>query len=62
VLPVPKRNLAIYRRIAARAGTVGREYGALEYVECAGDDVNVKKMGAFPKRIRARPGETVVFS
>ena len=62
VLPVPKRNLAIYRRIAARAGKVWRDHGALEYVECAGDDLNVKKVGAFPKRIRARPGEAVVFS
>jgi uncharacterized protein YbaA (DUF1428 family) len=62
VLPVPKKNLAVYRRIAAKAGRVWRDHGALEYVECAGDDLHVKKMREFPKRVRVKPGETVVFS
>jgi uncharacterized protein YbaA (DUF1428 family) len=62
VLPVPRRKLAAYRRIAQRAGKVWRDHGALQYVECAGDDLNVKKLARFPQRVRVKPGETVVFS
>ena len=45
LLPVPKRNVQAYRRIAQKAGKVWREHGALEYRECVGDDLNVKGMG-----------------
>ncbi len=62
LLTVPMRKLAAYRRISARAGKVWREHGALEYRECAGDDVNVKWGMPFPKRTKAKRGETVVFS
>ncbi len=62
VLPVPKKNLAAYRRMALKAGRVWREHGALEYRECAGEDLNVKEMVPFPRRIQAKPGETVVFA
>ena len=41
LLAVPKRKLQLYRRIAQRAGRVWREHGALEYRECAGDDLKV---------------------
>ena len=63
VLPVPKRNLRAYRRIAQQAGKVWRKYGALEYVECVGDDLNSQWAAIkFPRTVRAKPGETVVFS
>jgi uncharacterized protein YbaA (DUF1428 family) len=62
VLPVPTRNLAAYVRIARKAGRIWREHGALEYRECAGDDVNVKKLVPFPRMIKLKRGETVVFS
>jgi uncharacterized protein YbaA (DUF1428 family) len=62
VLPIPKRNLAAYRRIAKQAGVVWREHGALEYFECVGDDLDVKMGMSFPKAIRLKRGETVVFS
>jgi uncharacterized protein YbaA (DUF1428 family) len=62
LLPVAKRKLAAYRRVSAKAGKVWREHGALEYLECAGDDLNTKMGVSFPRRIRARRGETVVFS
>ena len=42
VLPVPKKNLAAYRRMAQKAGKIWREHGALEYRECVGDDLDVK--------------------
>jgi len=62
VLPVPKANLQAYRRIARQAGKVWREHGALEFRECAGDDLNVKMGMPFPRMIKLKPGETVVFS
>jgi len=62
LLAVPKRKLDAYRRVAQKAGKVWREYGALEYRECAGDDLKVKFGRPFTRLIRLRPGETVVFS
>jgi uncharacterized protein YbaA (DUF1428 family) len=62
VLPVPKKNLKTYRRIAQKAGKIWREHGALEYRECVGDDLDVKVAVPFPRRIKLKPGETVVFS
>ncbi len=62
VLPVPKRNLPAYRRIALKAGKIWKEHGALEYRECVGDDLFIKGMKPFPRGIKVRPGETVLFS
>ena len=62
VIPIPKKNLAAYRRIAARAGKVWKKYGALDYKECVGDDLDIKFCMPFPKGIKTKPGETVVFS
>jgi uncharacterized protein YbaA (DUF1428 family) len=62
VLPVPKKNLSAYRRMAAKAGKVWREYGALEFFECVGDDLKTKMAASFPRTIKLKPGETVVFS
>ena len=62
LLPVPKKNVQTYRRLAQRAGKVWREYGALEYRECVGDDLDVKGLVPFPRTLKLKPGETVVFS
>jgi uncharacterized protein YbaA (DUF1428 family) len=62
VLPVPKKNLAAYRQMARKAGTIWREHGALEVRECVGDDVKVGKLTSFPQSVKLKAGETVVFS
>jgi uncharacterized protein YbaA (DUF1428 family) len=62
VLPVPKKNLDEYRRIARKAGRIWREHGALDYKECAGDDLRTKGMVPFTRTVKVKPGETVVFS
>jgi uncharacterized protein YbaA (DUF1428 family) len=63
VLPVPKKNLRAYRRMAQVGAKVWRTHGALEYFECVGDDLSPKWAGIrFPRTVRAKPGETVVFS
>jgi uncharacterized protein YbaA (DUF1428 family) len=62
VLPVPTKNLAAYRKMAAIGGKVWREYGALEYRECVGDDLDAKFGTPFPKLMKLKRGETAVFS
>jgi uncharacterized protein YbaA (DUF1428 family) len=62
VIPVPKRKLAAYKRMAAVAGKVWKRYGALDYKECVGDDLKVKMGLPFPKLAKTKNGETVVFS
>ena len=62
VLPVPTKNLKQYRSIAQKAGKVWREHGALQYVEAVGDDLNMKFGVPFPKQMKLKPGESVVFS
>jgi uncharacterized protein YbaA (DUF1428 family) len=62
VVPVPKRNLDGYRRIARKAGRIWREYGALEYRESVADDVERGKLTSFPRSVKVKRGEMVVFS
>jgi uncharacterized protein YbaA (DUF1428 family) len=62
VLPVPKKNVEAYRRIARKAGKVWRDHGALDYKECVGDDVKPGKLTSFPLSVKLKPGETVFFS
>ena len=62
IVPVPKRKLQAYRSLARRAAKVWREHGALEYRECIAEDVKVGKRTSFPRSVKLKPGETVVFS
>ena len=62
VVPVPKKKLDAYRRMAQTASKVWREYGALEVVECVADDVKPGKVTSFPQAVKLKPGEIVVFS
>jgi|SRR2546422_8758834 len=62
VLPVPEKNLKLYRNIARKAGKIWREHGALQYVEAVGDDLDVKFGVSFTRMMKPKPGETVVFS
>jgi uncharacterized protein YbaA (DUF1428 family) len=62
VLPVPKKNLATYRKMARAASKIWRDHGALDYRECAGEDLNPKGVLTFPKAFKLKPGETVVFA
>src|SRR4051812_44541306 len=62
VIPVPKKKIAAYRRMAQVACKVWREHGALDYYECVGDDLKVKYGRPFPVQLKTKPAETVVFS
>ena len=62
VLPVPKKNIKAYRRIASKAGRIWREHGALAYVECIGDDVKPGKHTTFPQSVKLKADEVAWFS
>ena len=62
VVPVPKKNVAAYKRMARKAGKVWREHGALEYHECMADDVKPGKWTSFPQSVKLRADEVVFFS
>ena len=62
VIPVPEKNLTVYRSIAQKAGKIWMEHGALQYIEAAGDDLDVKFGVSFSRTMKVKPGETVVIS
>jgi uncharacterized protein YbaA (DUF1428 family) len=65
VLPVPKKNLKTYKKMAALGARAWKKHGALQYFECVGDDLHPKMPGVianFPKLAKAKPNETVFFS
>ena len=62
VLPVPKKNVEAYRRIAAKAARVWKDHGALEYRECVGDDLQSECGTPFPRMVPLKRGETAFFS
>jgi len=62
VIPIPRKNLGAYRRLAKESGKIWHEYGALEFRECVGDDLNSKGVVSFLRIARAKKGETVMFS
>ena len=62
VLPVARKNIKAYVKMSSKCGKVWREFGALDYRECIGDDLNVKFGLPFPKVVKPKKGETVVFS
>jgi len=62
VIPVPKRNVEAYRRMARKAGKIWREHGALEYRECVGEDLDIKMCLPFTRGIKSKPGETIIFA
>ena len=62
VMPVPKKKVEAYRRMARKAGKVWREHGALEFMECIADDVPKGKLTSFPRSVKRKPNETVMFS
>ena len=62
IVPVPKKKIAAYKKLARIAAKVWREYGALDYKECIADDVKKGKVTSFPQAVKLKPGEVVWFS
>ncbi len=62
VLPLPKDKLEEYTKTATKAAAIWKEYGALEYVEAVGDDMDIEDQVPFPKMAGAKDGESVVMA
>jgi uncharacterized protein YbaA (DUF1428 family) len=62
VVPVPKKKLSEYRKMARKAATVWRDHGALEYREAVADDVKPGKYTSFPQSVKLKASETVIFA
>jgi len=62
IVPVPKHKLKAYVKIAKLAGKVWMSHGALAYVECVADDVKKGKWTSFPRSVKLKRNETVIFS
>jgi uncharacterized protein YbaA (DUF1428 family) len=62
VLPVPKKNLAVYRKMAGKAAKTWMKHGALSYVVTVADDVKPGKVTSFPQSVKLKDGETVIFA
>ncbi len=63
VIPVPVKNLPAYKKMAKDAGKIWMKHGALQYVECAGDDLDLEWATLpFPRMAKVKEGETVIFS
>lgn len=62
VVPLPKKNLAAYRRLARNCGKIWRDHGALQFCECVADDVKPGKWTSFPRSVQLKPSEVVVFA
>jgi uncharacterized protein YbaA (DUF1428 family) len=62
IVAVPKKNLAAYKKLSMLCGKVWREHGALDYREWVADDVKLGKWTSFPRAVKKKPNETVVFA
>lgn len=62
VLPVPKKNLAKYKKLAQLASKVWTEHGAIDYVEAVGDGLDKGKVTSFPRSVKLKKGEVVIFA
>jgi len=62
IVPVPKRSLKAYRALARKCSKIWLEHGALEVRECVADDVPYGKRTSFPRSVKMKRNETVVFS
>jgi uncharacterized protein YbaA (DUF1428 family) len=64
VIPIKKKDLAAYKKMAIWGANIWMKNGALNYFECMGEDLEVKKgMGmGFKKLAGLKANETVIFS
>ena len=62
LLPIPEENIPAYKKLATAAGKIFIKHGALRYREYVASDLNVEEVVPFPKRIKLKPGETLVYA
>ncbi|HMQ04425.1 MAG TPA: DUF1428 domain-containing protein [Pyrinomonadaceae bacterium] len=62
LLPILEENVPEYKKIANAAGKIFMKHGALRYREYVASDLNVEEVVPFPKIIKLKPGETIIYA
>jgi len=62
LLPIAKENIPEYKKIATAAGKIFVKHGAVKYREYVASDLDAQGVVPFPKRIKLKPGETIVYA
>ncbi len=62
IIPVPKKNLKLYEKMAKASAKAWVKHGALEYVESVADDVTKGKVTSFPRSVKSKSSETIIFA
>ena len=62
LLPVPKKNLKVYRSLAVKAGRIWKKHGAVAFRECVGDDLKVPMGTPYARLLKLKAGEAVFYS
>src|SRR4051794_17312960 len=62
VIPIKKANLAAYKKMAKLGRKVWMEHGALEYVECVGDQIDGSSAPSFKQMCKLKANETAIFA
>jgi alkaline phosphatase len=62
LVPIAEENIPAYKKLATAAGKLFLKHGALRYREYVASDLNVEEVVPFPKRIKLKEGETLVYA
>ena len=62
LLPILEENIPAYKKMAGAAGKIFIKNGALKYREYIASDLNTSEVLPFPKVIKLKPGETIVYA
>ena len=62
VIPIKKKNIKAYKKMATLGCKIWMKHGALDYYECIGDDLNVELGWTFPRMCKLKSGETAIFA
>lgn len=62
LIPIPKKNLKVYKAMAQLGKKTWLKHGALDYKECVGDDLVNTHGTAFGKLLKLKSTETVIFA
>lgn len=62
VIPLKKKNLKKYKKMAQLGKKIWMKHGALDYYECVGDDIKVPYGTPFSKAYKLKADETLIFA
>lgn len=60
-LPIPRIHLTKYMSVVEKVAEIWKEYGALDYNEYVGDDMNLEGVASFTKTLNAKEDDAIIF-